>query len=104
MTAEQYVSIFDELGIYDHRGAPNRHKTLKHPGVDLPSLYFNRNRSGLIYFTAKLYDREYFPENHWARIPDYLLKRKDNGLLNIVATEGRERRAFVSLIESANIR
>ena len=47
MTSEALVILFDALGIYDHRGAPNRHKTLNDGGV-LPSLYFNGNRDAVI--------------------------------------------------------
>ena len=100
MLAEEYVEIFDELGIYDHQEAPNLGRTLKHPGTDLPSLYFNRNRQIGVYFTGYLEDERHFPEHPWERIPDYMVKRGDRGRLNVVPMAGRERRAFESLLES----
>ena len=98
MTAEQYVRLFDELSIYDHQGVPNLGRTLKHPGTDLPSLYFNRNEQIGVYFTGYMEDERYFPEHLWERILDNRVKLGDRGRRNIVPRAGRERRAFESLI------
>ena len=100
MAAEAFVILFDALGIYDHQGAPNLGRTLKCDGRVLPSLYFNRNREGVVYFTAYIHDEGYLPESLWERIPDFRLKSGDSGRLNIVPRAGRERRAFQSLLDS----
>lgn len=100
MLAEQYVQLFDELGIYDHRGVPNGGRILKHQRANLPALYFNRNKDVGVYFVGKLCDQQQFPEHLWARIPDNLVKGRDRqsaDLLPIVPIEGMERRAFESL-------
>ena len=102
MTSETYVNLFDELGIYDHQGAPNLGRTLKYGGVDLPSLYFNRNRESVVYFTGYMEDISYFPESLWVPIPDHKLKLSDGGRLNIIPKAGRERRALQSLLDSVN--
>ena len=100
MTAEHYVGIFDELGIYDHQGAPNQGRKLKHPGVDLPSLYFNSNYDVDVYFAARMKDEGHVPERLWERIPAHLVKLRDRqsaGGLPIVPRAGRERPAFIYL-------
>ena len=65
MEANQYVQMFDELGIYDHQGVPNCGRKLKHPGVDLPSLYFNSNPAVDVYFAAYTKDERHFPVHLW---------------------------------------
>lgn len=110
MTRERYIRMFesldmyecDESGVHHQIARPNTGRVMRHPDVDLPRFYFNRNRNGLVYFAAKLYDQEYFPEDHWDRMPYNLVKDSDGIRLNIVPIAGRERRAFASLIESAN--
>ena len=103
MTADQFVDLFGELGIYDHRGVPNGGRVLKHSRVDLPTLYFNRNKDVGVYFVGHLCDQDHFPETFWARIPDNLVKARDRQFadrLPIVPRAGRERRAFELLLES----
>ena len=113
MSADQYVRLFDELGIYecdnsgvDHRiDRPNTGRVMRHPDVDLCSfsLYFNRNGEVGVYFVGIVKDENYFPERLWERIPDHLVKDRDRqakGGLPIIPRAGREWRAFESLIDS----
>ena len=103
MEANQYVQMFDELGIYDHQGVPNCGRKLKHPGVDLPSLYFNSNPAVDVYFAAYTKDERHFPVHLWGRIPDNLVKSRDRqsaGGLPVVPQAGTERRAFEFLVDS----
>ena len=113
MTAEKYVDVFDELGIYelDERGGehsiarPNTGRVMRHRDVDLYplSLYFNRNRTVGVYFVGKLRDEDHFSECLWERISDDTVKLSDQriaGSLPIVPRVDRERRAFESLLES----
>ena len=106
MTSETFVDLFDELGIYDHQRAPNLGRTLKYGGADLPSLYFNRNREGVVYFTGYMEDKGYFRESLWEEIPDHRLKLSDGGRLNIIPMAGRREACLSVFIRfpSTNLR
>lgn len=92
MTKDEYIRLFNALGFY---GIELR-KTLKHM-KPLPSLYFN-HIDGQVSFVGRAREEQRFPSRLWDKIPPQ--QKKDNvpRLITIVPKPGKEREAFVDLL------
>jgi uracil-DNA glycosylase len=96
-TYEGYCELFQDLGFYEFQLT----KTLKH-GAFVPSIYFNRNRDQIIYFTAYESQEDYFSAKLWNSVEGRIkIKDKDlrSGLINLIPKPGKIREAFESLLE-----
>ena len=89
--------MFVDLG-FNRKEKPNDSKPLKHKGILLPSLYFNRNKDGVVYFVGYKSDDQRYPARLWKRLPPQKGKDKKPNLVTIVPKVGREREAFMELL------
>ena len=107
MDRYEYVALFEELGFYcqDREGdlfppadAYYTGRPLRHPGADLPTIYFAGNEEEGVRFAVYLDDLRHFPPEHWDEIGPH--GAEDPGrITNLVPRSGHERAAFVALLE-----
>ena len=96
-----YLPFLKELGVKTDGLAPNSGRILRMiNGRDVPGVYFNRNRGGVIHFTLNVGSVS-ASEDLWVRLPDEQVKRVDHGKPNVFPMPGMERQAFRQLLESA---
>lgn len=93
MTGEEYERLFRYLVFRD---VVYRRK-LRHPDLGF-TLYFNRSRTGLVYFTGYKRDAERYPVSLWERLPPQQEKDKKSELITVRPLAGRERVAFETLL------
>jgi hypothetical protein len=93
ISGPDYEALFRELGFQD---VSDRHK-LQHRALGC-TLYFNRSRTGLVYFTGYVRDAARFPGELWHQIAPQPEKDRDPSLITIVPIPGQERQAFERLL------
>jgi hypothetical protein len=96
MNASTYESLFAELGF----AAVKRGKALQHPN-DPPTIYFNRKRNGVVYFTALRRDQPRFSAQLWQELVPQRKRDKRPTLITLVPAPSREREALQDLITTA---
>ncbi len=93
MNSATYFEIFREQGFYNIK----LRETLKHLQL-IPTVYFNRKRSGFVYFTILAEERARFSDNLWVFID--ACQKKDNkpNFCTVIPKLGKERIAFSDII------
>ena len=90
---EQFTDLFRELGFHNIESR----KTLKHRRP-IPSLYFNNNREGAVYFTGYKKDQYRYPDHLWIPLPPQQDKDMRPSLITVIPKAGKEREAFRALL------
>lgn len=93
MNSEAYIVIFQELGFHDI----DLRKKLKHPRLR-PTLYFNRSRDKLVYFTIYTKDADCFKANLWDFIAPQQKKDDRPSLKTVTPKKGMEEQAFRDIL------
>jgi HNH endonuclease len=98
MNGDQFMDLFDSLRfeVAEYR------LLLRHPALTC-SLYFNRRRDGLVYFTGYRKDAARFPPGDWERMPAQQKKDDRPELITVRPLPGRERAAFERLLMTAEV-
>lgn len=98
MNSEVYPELLQSLEFVD----PTVTKKLRHREREVPTMYFNHNQAGLVYFTTYLRDKGMFPDDLW-EIFERQVKKKDRDpkFRNIVPKQSMESRAFSALVDHA---
>ena len=105
MDKEQYVEMFDRFGLYCTDGQGNEHhvqtaynggRVLRHPTIDMPTVYFCGNEHG-VYFVAMSSQSDRFVTAWRVLGPQ---KDSDNAprYMTLVPVSGFERMAFEGLL------
>ncbi len=93
MNSDAYFMIFRELGFHDIE----LRKKLKHRrGV--PTVYFNRQLGGKVYFAIMAKERDMFRDNLWVFIDACQKKDDKPNIRTVVPKIGKERLAFADII------
>ena len=95
MSVSAYEALFCKLGFTSFES----HKKLQHPAGPV-TLYFNRNRAGVVSFAVYAKDRERFDRRFWDFIPAQQKKDEDPALRTVVPKPGREEKAFRDLLKA----
>jgi predicted restriction endonuclease len=93
MNSSSYESLLEDLGFT----AVKRGQKLQHPN-DPPTVYFNRKRNGLVYFTAMRRDQQRFSAQLWQEIAPQQKRARRTTLMTLVPIEFKEREALQALI------
>ena len=94
MNSEAYDQLFRELGFVQIE----LRKTLKHPRRPVPSLYYNRGRDAVVFFTGYARDRSLYPGELWDFIEPRQKKDRRPDLITVVPKQGKESEAFRNLV------
>ena len=106
MNQEQYVEMFEKLGLYcrDRYGndrpiytAYRSGRKLRHPDRDLPTIYFC-TYDQRIYFSVRVEDSHHYPAHLWDMFRPRPRGERDEAYMCLAPREGMERRAFRQLI------
>lgn len=74
-------------------------KVLKH-AKPIPSLYYNRDGQGVVYFTGRRKDEMRYLPDLWIEVDPRQSKDKDPNLMTMRPRQGRERMAIASILET----
>ena len=96
MDASTYERLLDELGF----DPVERRKTLKHPQLTIPSLYFNVKRDGTVYFTGLTAQKSFYSPQMWTAIGPQQVKDDKPNLFTVVPKPGYEKQALARLLAS----
>lgn len=95
MELEDFTRLLLSLGFVQ----VERGKLLTHT-MPVPSIYLNRRRDGLVYFTAYARDgHRYQDRGVWAQLPPQQSKDADPKFVTVVPLSGKEQLAFQTLLE-----
>jgi len=76
-------------------------RVLRHTTAPIPSLYYNRDREGVVYFTGRKKDLGRYSAVVWVQVEPRQKKDRKPDLINMRLRQGKERAAFVSLLGSS---
>ena len=93
MNESAYMLLFRDLG---YLGTPKR-ALLSHP-KGLPSIYFNVNREGTVYFAVRSAHHQALSKDLWSVTEPQQKKDNTPNLMTLVPAVGREKAAFSSII------
>jgi hypothetical protein len=88
-----YQALFKKLGFTAYES----HKVLKHPKLKR-SVYFNRDRTGRVWFAVYEKDRAAYKRELWNVVPPPQKKDARPGLFNVEPKKGFEEAAFQDLL------
>jgi hypothetical protein len=94
MSVSAYEALFRKLGFTSFES----HKKLQHPAGPV-TLYFNRNRAGVVSFAINAKDRARFDRRLWDLIPAQQRKDEEPTIRTVVPKSGREEKAFRDLLK-----
>jgi hypothetical protein len=64
----------------------------------MPTLYYNRDRQGVVYFTGRKKDLGRYPSALWVEVEPRQKKDRRPDLITLRLRQGKERAALVSLL------
>ena len=106
MNQDQYVEMFEKLGLYcrDRYGndrpiytAYRSGRKLRHPDRDLPTIYFC-TYDQRIYFSVRVEDSHHYPAHLWDMFRPRPRGERNEAYMCLTPREGMERRAFRQII------